>query len=427
MANNLARKKISAAYRYSFSRLALNYDILYELISEDPELLADFGTVREEFDQILTEFLAGAGSVQELDALRRRITAQMEVYTVYADCFQLYEYVLNRMERRFLDLPLSEMTPAEFAQAAAEKIVSSRDAAVMRDRMQTLLAQLPVRYTRQKFFGMMLERMTVLAGSARADLEDYIQRLRSSAMLHLPEAMGQYPELYEALEQFRQADFKHMEEPEYRRLVQILAQVSQTLQDATDTCLLLEELINDLYVLLLCQPEALRDGSEESLLIQVIRKVMEDYDSSSETAMDEVTRLLAQTEGIQEDAMERFAAADTPLEGELAKIDRLLSSSAFASLEDADRDTQAADNLWIEQRCRGFFDELEELFRTVPRQVTRAVMASLLSQTPPVMTSFTELRTAIQNSLESCDDAAERETAMELLKQDLLDDEPDLA
>ena len=52
MANNLARKKISAAYRYSFSRLALNYDILYELISEDPELLADFGTVREEFDQI---------------------------------------------------------------------------------------------------------------------------------------------------------------------------------------------------------------------------------------------------------------------------------------------------------------------------------------------------------------------------------------
>ena len=93
--------------------MALNYDILYELISEDPELLADFGTVREEFDQILTEFLAGAGSVQELDALRRRITAQMEVYTVYADCFQLYEYVLNRMERRFLDLPLSEMTPAE--------------------------------------------------------------------------------------------------------------------------------------------------------------------------------------------------------------------------------------------------------------------------------------------------------------------------
>ena len=107
-------------------------------------------------------------------------------------------------------------------------------------------------------------------------------------------------------------------------------------------------------------------------------------------------------------------------------MDRLLSSSAFASLEDADRDTLAADNLWIEQRCRAFFDELEELFRTVPRQVTRAVMASLLSQTPPVMTSFTELRTAIQNSLESCDDAAERETAMELLKQDLLDDEPDL-
>ena len=65
MANNLARKKISAAYRYSFSRLALNYDILYELISEDPELLADFGTVREEFDQILKEFLAGAGAVQE--------------------------------------------------------------------------------------------------------------------------------------------------------------------------------------------------------------------------------------------------------------------------------------------------------------------------------------------------------------------------
>ena len=101
----------------------------------------------------------------------------------------------------------------EFAQAAAEKIVSARDAAVMRDRMQTLLAQLPVRYTRQKFFGMMLERMTVLAGSARADLEDYIQRLRSSAMLHLPEAMGQYPELYEALEQFRQADFSERRKP----------------------------------------------------------------------------------------------------------------------------------------------------------------------------------------------------------------------
>ena len=53
----------------------------------------------------------------------------------------------------------------------------------------------------------------------------------------------------------------------------------------------------------------------------------------------------------------------------------------------------------------------------------RAVMAKILSALPNIFTNAQELEDYIKNSLESCTDVTERETSMELLSGELLDED----
>ena len=53
----------------------------------------------------------------------------------------------------------------------------------------------------------------------------------------------------------------------------------------------------------------------------------------------------------------------------------------------------------------------------------RAVMAKILSALPNIFTNAQVLEDYIKNSLESCTDVTARETSMELLSWELLDEE----
>ena len=92
------RKQISAAYQYSFAGLVLNYYLYYEGAWETEGGSEEEKRDAEEFGRILGEFLEGRDALEDLDALRKRITKKMEALTGFSDCFQIYEYVLNRME-----------------------------------------------------------------------------------------------------------------------------------------------------------------------------------------------------------------------------------------------------------------------------------------------------------------------------------------
>ena len=141
---------------------------------------------------------------------------------------------------------------------------------------------------------------------------------------------------------------------------------------------------------------------------------------------DEITEALSKLEGVQESAFGSFLqGSDEEQEKDpvMVKIDRLLSGSSFVSLEIEESQEEPANRKWIEKQGEAFCGRLDETLKTLQKPVMRAVMAKILSALPNIFTSTQELEEYIKNSLESCTDVTERETSMELLSGELLNED----
>ena len=96
------KKQLSAVYRYAYTNLALNYYSYYEVLQESGKLPSGIRDYTAQYNRLLSEYLEGNLCLEELDGLRKQVISSVEVTTAYLDCFQIYEYVMNRLERRFI-------------------------------------------------------------------------------------------------------------------------------------------------------------------------------------------------------------------------------------------------------------------------------------------------------------------------------------
>ena len=250
MESHYVKKQLSAAYRYCFARMALNYYTFYETMCEDDSVSEDIKSYAGEFHQVLKLFMDGKGEIGRLSDLRAKVTGAMEVLTAYTDCFQIYEYVLNRMERRFETGVKVDDDLEEFTERLMGFLMTSEDSVIMNERIQQVISQLPVRYTKQKFFELLRDGLSVYLGSEKKSLEDMLYILRTESMAKLPEEMERgHEDLYEVLNLFCQADYLHMEKEEYRKNIDRIVYVRGKLYQEAGMVILLQELIKDLYVL----------------------------------------------------------------------------------------------------------------------------------------------------------------------------------
>ena len=109
MAHNWKRQA-SVAYGCALTRLALNFYLFFE---ELPEKYEDENTDQRALDGLLFKmagsFLDGEnkGLLEQLSSLRLRIQDEMHQAMAFSDGLQVYEYALNRVERRFIQcLPI---------------------------------------------------------------------------------------------------------------------------------------------------------------------------------------------------------------------------------------------------------------------------------------------------------------------------------
>lgn len=148
------KKQASIAYGYALAHLVLNYCIYIEdKISggEDEEVT----WAEEQLHQAMERFLSGRDDLAELDLFRRQLSDEMMVIAAYTDCFRIYDYALSRLERRFYTtLPPLRLTDEEYTERLFGFVMSAGNSAVMNQRIQLVMEQLPIRFTRQKFFAM---------------------------------------------------------------------------------------------------------------------------------------------------------------------------------------------------------------------------------------------------------------------------------
>ena len=434
METRLMKKQMTAAYQYSYVRLVLNYYTLLETVAEESPQTQQMTDYLKRLNSLIGECISGKEVNKDLLALRKDMTREGEVLTSYADCFQIFEYILNRMERKFISSGKTNDGDEAFLKRLMGFITDTSDSAVMNGRIKQIMGQLPVRLTKQKFYSLLMDGLSVYLGSPRENLRDMMYTLRTESMVSLPEGMDAgHKDIYEILQQFKRMDYRDMTFESYEEASAKLSYASQVLTDESGFYVMVQDVINDLCVLMFARQDAVIDVSEEEFYRSVISSIQIKLDQEDFTlGEDEFLHQLTQLEGRQEVYYERYLKVEV-LNEESAddedyirsmNVDRLLSGSSFADLIiEEGRETLSGeesaivDKSYLDQQAEAYIQELEELFADAPKPVVRAVMAKVLSDLPVYFNSIDEIQEYVRGSLSSCLDRAEKETCMELLEE----------
>jgi hypothetical protein len=418
---------------------------LFETLAEETECPENIHAYCKRLNGLLKDHFSDKDVEEELLELRKELTYEVEVLTSYADCFQIYEYVLNRIERRFKTLPEVPLNDEAFIKRLMSFLTDARENRVINGRIKEIVGQLPIRLTKQKFFSLVMEGLSVYIGSPRENLQDMMYTLRTESMVELPKDMDKgYQGFYELLKGFHDMDYRNINKEGYEDAISKLSAASSGLVSESGLYVMLQEIINDFCVLLFARTEAVIDVKEEdfysSMIMDILDKFAQEDDSITN---DDFFDRLTQLEGRQETFYNHYLKIELPEESaqlnkdpdyiKSVNVDRLLSGSRFVELRKCKDDMEPeitgeeplTDRSYLLEVTESYFKELEKVFKETSKPVVRAIMAKVLSDLPIYFNSIEEIQSYIRGSLDSCIDQAEKETCKELLEE-LMDDENNL-
>lgn len=434
MANNW-KKQASVAYGCALPRMALNLYLYFEsfpLPGEENEEEKHGKRYMELLGLFLEENQEEV--LQAIDDLRSQMREHMQRIMAYADAFQIYEYALNRVERRFVKLPAIDVGEEELVGNLMRYISSAKDAAIQNQRIQQIVGQLSVRLTRQKYFGMVHDALTSYVGADMAALEDIMLLLRSGGMTELFSARGKLGgRIDEMLSGLEGLTFKELDKDGFMKARDQISEGSELLDNLSQHSMCLQEMVNDLYILCLTEKDAVKAAGEQEPAWKLLRGLLHLYKEKNREIPSDLFELLPRLEGIQEEYNEKYQRLDvsqdmTGEEGTLTSsgmVDRLMSTSTFASLDVTGRKKEVSLED-VEAAADRFFADMGLVFSSCQKPVARAIMSATLSYLPVFFNLPEEIRDYIKNSLGSCSDWAEKEACMDLLLQLMESDGYDL-
>lgn len=417
------------------------YTFMEQIVEEQAE------QAREE-ENVIAPVLLALGELAKEDCvygrvagtmrkLRQEITDKMELFTSYADCLICYEYVLNRMELKFL--PQEKLTDIlhgfeeeQFLWQVKEFLTGSKDQSVMQDRVRLLVGQLPVHMTKYKLFEKIGEVLTLYQGSDCASLDEFVYMLRTSAMLYEPEKYaGEYAAVGADIKRLQEADYAALTEEEYKEMVGVLERAAEAVHGITDFYYSLQKVVNGIYAMCLLFPYL----ETESKLVKQGRAIW-----ASLASRQYHTDMLVPLEGriepcvgacdcrepvlyeIRDSYKEELEELSlTEFMDDLMKIVNLLSDSLFVDWERA-TEKKVADADYVRQCTEQLREELSQQFDQLSRPVKRAVTAQILEKMPLMFNNMQELEEYIRVNLFGCQDRAEKAVVM-LLLQELMQEE----
>ncbi len=433
-------------YAYSSMSFAMHYYNVFEMLASDEcsegakkyilrvnDII--LSTILTEFDAIKRE-----KGIKKLHELRTAIISKMQGLTSYADCFSLYEYMLNRIEPNYQD-DLEDIDVEIEVKELVSMIFAQEDRLVRNERIRSMLSQLPVRMTKNRFYDMLKESLSVYEGSEESTVEDFIYMLRSAAGIYKPKQMEEdFPRLMEAVKRLEYADYQNLSEDNYKELETVLSDATSQLEIETESYYALEEAVNALYSVLLNEVYASTDAvtagnllkgivGEIALLLQkqqfitIPEALVQEFSAAEgklEYYLEAVTKDEAILDFIKKDHKESAQALMLARQLEcLILTQSLVSNSLFIDLE-KQWNGKIADNAFLEKRWGELSDEFGKMLNEGNKLLNRARIAAALREMPVLFSNSTEVRDYIRNSLAGCRDVAERVASVSLLKQ-LLD------
>ena len=258
--------------------------------------------------------------------------------------------------------------------------------------------------------------------------------VESTALIKLPDGFDtEYPDLYNALGILKQADYAQLSYEDYRKLADVLDRSAQFLNSVVTEYMLIVELINDLYVMLLAI--SIRNNTSEKC--HKAMEVVAGAIKAEEGELESVYTMLNDIVGEQEAAGEHKVMLESAvydittgymeditrvgLEGTyraLEKMDKLLSGSMFVDIDNvAVAGVLKVDSDYIAGCKEKLVSEFADLFAQNSMTVNRALMAKILSNIPVFFNTTDEIKEYIQGSLTRCREKSELLADYMVIKQ----------
>lgn len=456
----LFMNEMSSTYAtYAGTNFVMHYYDLYEgMVDGHIKPDATANQLLEGINEIVKDNLLQAfdgevreKSIKKLHLIRNEVMKHMKVLTAYTDIFTLYEYVMNRMELKFVD-EYEEVDNDIVARNIVNFIFSENDNVIVNDRIKQMLSQMPIRMTKIKFFDLLKNALMVYEGAEMESLNNFVYMIRSAAGMDEPEGMeDDFAFLKECREHFSILKSGIADEAQYQELKYILLKAIDFLLSTTDTYYAMQQVINYLYALLLNQPYASAPSMENFEKIKdIVSSANEGFLSGMvESVPEHVVALFEETEG----ELEQVIMQVQSLEGILDEISnshksmveaimlekqyeclylssKLISISVFIELENESHTKTKEHSKEKEDQIKAFaskkdielvfeslYEELSGRLETQAKMLNRAMIAAVLRELPVFFTNHNEVLDYVKNSLASCRDLSEKLVSIRLMQE----------
>lgn len=391
--------------------------------------------------------------IRKIDLIRNNVYNVVEVLAAYADIFSRYEYVINRCEYVYKETDiLAHHNDEEFTRQVMQYIFSDEDNAVINSKICEVIAELPLRLTKNKFFELLSDGMSVYSKTDKKTIDDFVYVLRSSSMLWLPDRLDEYEELYQIYNEIKDIDYTSMEEDMFYEVEAKLKYAAEFIEHETNLFMILQGLINKAYALIIAAPYVDNKVSEVENARYIIENINKSfYNSEYLTLEDDITDRFVFLEGVPETLQNviqsveyvldnvknnhlgivKSIMADTIYQG-LFLCEKLLADSLFVDLSESDEDGAVKDKTgeeknvkdtdkqgneeYLEQEKERMIADLMEFFKSHKKPVNRSVMALILSRLPVFFNNITEVQDYVYNALSNCTNKAEKAASVEIIK-----------
>jgi hypothetical protein len=427
-------------------RLAMHYYAFYEAYcdeeetwsKESREVIAQLNSVIKENILQKQSGIAREKAISTVDVIRKDIIKRMNLLTAYTDIFQTYEYILNRLEYRFKD-ELEEVDEEEFSKEILRYIFETEDNLIINEKIKEIIGQLPIRITKQKYFDLLKDSLRAYLGSDQSSLDTYLYMLRTSAMLYNEEGMDTYYSgLWEKKEFLAHLEYKDVTRETYKKAVSALQVATLTLETETTVYFSLQEIVNEVYAILLCSTYAGMVDSEteeaEKSAFSIIQDINDIFVTKEKrelsidlmekfTEIEGVQEAISYEMAIMEDALyevgyNHSALTQSLMLDQLLQVLKrsgyLLSNSLFINLE-GEKDEETVDEDMVARETKILEEELTVLFAQHDRVISRAVIANTINKMPVFFKDHKEVMDYVRYSLERCSDSYEKAACIEII------------
>ena len=242
--------------------------------------------------------------------------------------------------------------------------------------------------------------------------------------------------MYHVYSDLAAADFANLTEDVFDDLTTRLNQAAFIIKNEVSAYMLLQEVINDVYTILLTIDAAYEENtnttpgyvSASNIIKSCIRA------KTVEQLPDEIMDEFFTIEGVQERVYESIMILEAVFDdirigkAELAEklgltetlnkldtVGKLLSTSLFIDLDQVAGESKTADHAYITEKKEALIAEFAELFGQVKKPVYRSMMCKLLAAMPIFMNSQQEIRDYFDYVIDNCRDDSELAACSKLI------------